>query len=188
MNATTANVLPLFNEQDKELETSDDYQKFCNDLNKEIVEEFFVNGIGPALLEKFVYAVDHLDDLHTTSNFPVNRLLNTPDIIAGGSEVVSLFDDYAKRSRESSNFGCTVSSDTMEFIQEFYEFDYLKDIHCIAKAFNRQVFNFKLDSNERQLEITRLTPHHEFGLLRYKNITTGLCFSLPFHLNRILDV
>lgn len=188
MNATTANVLPLFNEQEQERDTPDNYETICGDLNQEMVDEFHVNGVGPALLEQFVFAVDHLDEMTKTSNFPNNRLLNTADIIAGGTEVVSLFDDYAKRSREISNYGCSVSNETMASIQEFYDLNYLKDIHLVAKTFNRQVFNFTLDGIERQLEITRLTPHHEFGLLRYKNIATGLCTSLPFHLNRILDV
>jgi hypothetical protein len=156
-------------------------------LNIGFVREFNQTLLDTDVLREFVFALDELKEITRTTNFPHNRLLNTPDISHTGSAAVCTFNDFAKRAHEPSMYGCAVGVETMQNIVEFLTRDYLRTFSVVLKAFKRDSVMLTLDNESLQVSLKTFSPHHEFGLLTYNNFSEDTVVMFPFHLTRIID-
>lgn len=183
MSAMTAKVLPPV--ETKDAPTT--HEEICGALNTGFVNQFKLMGLAPEILKEFVFALDHLDELSRTASFPNNRMLNTPDVMECGTVAAHVFNDFAKRCQDSSQYGCSVSDETMESIKVFLDYKYVATAYAILKDIPGNGVTLTLDGSPFSVKINRYSPHPEFGILRYENIKTTEVILLPFHLSRILD-
>lgn len=184
MSALPVNITPAV----EEVKLPMTFKEICNDLNSEFISQFTLMKLPESVLEEFVFACDHLDELSRIPNFPINRLLNTPDVVTSGTAAACVFNDFAKRSHDQTMFGCAVSEEVMAALTEFLEMGYLSSIWTLTKDQPQQSQAFSLDNNSLVVRVIRYSPHPEFGILRYDNKTTNNSILIPFHLSRILDV
>lgn len=183
MSALKVNPTPLV----EAIEPAETFEEICASLNSELVDDFKQMKLPESVLEEFVFACDHLDELSKIPNFPTNRLLNTPDVVTSGPAAACVFNDFAKRSHDPSMFGCAVSEEVTTALVEFFEVGYLSSIWAIVKDQPQQSKTFTLDGVPYTIRVIRYSPHPEFGILRYDNKSTNNSILIPFHLSRVLD-
>lgn len=165
------------------------FEEITKSLGKELVAQCKSAGISEAVLEEFVFALDHLHELGGLPNFPNNRLLNTPDIVAGGCMVVRAFNGLARHTGGVTPFGVAINARAMESIEEFFNYKYLNVIAQVLQALRvLHSLNFKLDGVSTQLSLSFVSAHPEFGVLTYINVRDEITMMIPFHVKRIADV
>jgi hypothetical protein len=185
MNALLAEVGDALNPLVLEAEPVLTFEEVTRTLNPELVREFKQTPLQETVLEEFVYAVDHLDEMIKTNNFPKDRLLNSPDVAKTGSQAVNVFNDFASRSHDKTQWGCSVGPETMASIQEFFDHGYLGNIALLMKHLRRESVMFVMDSIPMQMTLNRHTPHPEFGVLVFANLKDKTTTMVPFHLTRL---
>lgn len=183
MSAMTAKISQPVETKD----TPITHEEICAALNVGFVNQFKLMGLPTDILKEFVFSLDHLDELSRTASFPNNRILNTPDVMDCGTVAAHVFNDFAKRCQDLSQYGCSVSDVTMESIKVFLDYKYITNIYAILKDIPGNGVTVTLDGNPFAVKINRYSPHPEFGILRYENLKTTEVILLPFHLSRILD-
>lgn len=176
---------PLDVEDDKQPLT---HEELIQDLNIGFVREFNLTPLTWDVLREFVFALDHLEELVDTHNFPNARLLNTPDIATTGQVAVNVFNDLARRGQDQGLWGCAVGAETADVIERFLRCDYLKTLALVFKYLRRDSIMLTLDGLNLQIALKQHTAHPEFGMLVYNNFNNDTEVMLPFHLTRISGV
>ena len=164
------------------------HDEITKSLNIGFVREFNETKLHTDVLREFVFALDHLNELVKTANYPNNRLLNTPDISETGSAAVCTFNDFAKRAHEPPMYGCAVGEETTASIEEFLKLDYPRVISSLLKVLKRDSVMCTLDLDSVQISLKPFTPHPEFGLITFNNYNEETVALIPFHLTRITDL
>lgn len=171
-----------------ELDTPMSFEEIAKSLNQDLVNQLQTGAVQNNVLEEFVFALDHLHEMGGLPNFPNNRLINTPDIVAGGHPVVCAFNDLARRTHDASQFGVAVGPQVMTSVKEFFDFNYLQYIALVFQSLRVHALDFQFDKVSTQLNLNRFTAHPEFGVLTYRNLRDEVTMMIPFHLTRIVDV
>lgn len=169
--------------------SSDDesFEAIVNDLSPNIVRHFKSTGLPEKTLIDFVYALDAIAELSNTPGFPTDRMLTTNDLINGGWPVVWAFINKAKADGIIHNYGVAVSQTILDQIESFFNDGYLVPLYDLLKTTDQQKLMFVLDSTSLAVSINRITPHPEYGVIHYVDLTNHKSIQIPFRLDRILN-
>lgn len=155
-----------------------------DDLNLEFVIAFSKTGLEQDAIREFVYALDHLDELTRTPNFPTDRLLTSSDVINFGEHAIHVLGNRRLHYTAGVS-GVAVNDHQLEMIDSFYDHRYLVVINKILKAFRIPGIELTVDKQKYFVSINYTTNHPSFGVLTYKDMNNDLGTSIPFLLSRL---
>jgi hypothetical protein len=152
-------------------------------LNTEFVDTF-LNTMGSVQkLKEFVYAVDLLIEISESPLLPSGRLLNNCDVT---TKAALTWAQQARYGRDRQLFGCQVSSQVAELIQEFFDYGYPK---LLGELFTKTRFRFAaftLHNVQYQLIFTReFNVLSEYAAIKLISNNTDIDVFIPFLQTRL---
>lgn len=154
-------------------------------LSEQFLQAFDQTGLPETMLTEFVYALDHLDELTGTPNFPNDRLLNTADVNRYGAEAVQVFNQAVYHNRNKSRLGVAVGPHQQRSLDEFLELNYPATISRVLRALRLPGIAMTVDNQQYFIGINLVTAHPLFGVISYEDMGNGLKTSIPFLLDRL---
>jgi len=152
-------------------------------MNDEFVNAFMASMGDIHKLQEFVYAIDVLVEISRSRDFPSGRLLNNVDIT---QKAAFTLGQLARWTRDKSLFGCQVTPDTAELVDEFFSYNYPE---LFGEFFNKTKFPFAaftLDGVWYQLMIVReFSALREYAAVKLISSQSDIAVYIPFLKSRL---
>jgi hypothetical protein len=161
-----------------------DVVKTFKSFNEEFLSKFSMTGLPEAVLVEFAHAIEHLDNIMETDNFPTDRLITTPDVINFGEQATAALATHRDIWR-----GVAVNDKILTNVQEFFDMKYVKTIHMVLEKFKIKGISFVMDGIPTFVGLTYQTNHPRFGILSYRvfdAVDGNPGLHIPFLINRLL--